>query len=192
MRPQNRGLIVLILLTLGTSLAFSFPKFSWPELSPYARYRLSKLPLIGRFIEPPAPPEKEYLETRALIEKLEAERVDRYAPDLFSRIKKKWERAEKYYRTGHYDWARSYFEKIRKLGEKALKETRQRRRARKEAALKALQKLRQAFAARREKLPPEKRLKIALALWRLETLIELEEFEAFEKEARSVKEIYGL
>ncbi len=192
MKPRNRRILILLVLVISTGMAFSFPKISKPELSPYARYRLSRLPLLGRFIEPPAPPEKEYLETRALLEKLAEERADLYVPDLFARIQKKWERAETYYRTGHYDWARTYFKKIKELGETALKETRKRRQTKKEAALKVLKKLRESFEARRARLSLERRLKVALALWRLETLIELEEFETFEKEAQRVKKTYGL
>jgi len=192
MKPRKHGLAVLVMLIFVWGSAFSLPEIHRPELSPYARYRLSRIPLIRRFVKPPTPPEKAYQETRRLVEKLREEGADIYAPDLFSRVEKKWERARTYYRTGHYEWAETYFREIAELGRKALEETRRRREARKRAAEEVLKKLRRSFEARRERLSPEKRLRIALALWRLELLIQLEQFEDFRREARRISQTYGL
>ena len=188
-RPKPKLIPLLLVALLGTGFSFSLPHF---QLSPYARYRLSRLPLIGRLIKPPVPPEKEYRAAQSLMEKLRDQEADRYAPELYARVEKKWERARTYYRTGHYDWARIYFAQIQDLGKKALEEARRRREALKARAYKTLNLLRQSYRKKSRTLPPEKRLQITLALWRLETLIQLEDFETFKKEALEVRRNYGL
>ena len=182
----------LLLLIGAFSLAFKFPDLKLPEVSPYVKYRLSKLPLIGRFVEPPPPPEKEYLEVKGLIEELNRTRAERYVPKLYRKIRKKWERAEEYYQTGHYDWALSYFKELRRLSREALDRTRAIREKKKKEAREVLKKLRSAYENRRKELSPETRLKIELVLWRLETLIELEEFDRFATEAEEARKNYRL
>lgn len=192
MKKESRTFYLLLILIGFSSLAFKFPDFKAPEMPPYVKYRLSKLPLIGRFVEPPPPPEKEYLETKQLMEELSRARADRYAPELYSQIQKKWKRAEEYYHTGHYDWAVIYFDKIRKLSQEALSKARTIREKKKKAALAVLKKLRSSYESRKKKLPFEERLKIELVLWRLETLIELEEFDRFVTEAQEAQKNYHL
>lgn len=192
MKKKSRLFCGLLILVAFGALAFKFPEFKAPKMPPYIKYRLSKWPLIGRFVKPPPPPEKEYLATKKLLADLDKARADRYAPELYREIHEKWQRAEKYYHTGHYDWAVYYFKKIRDLSREALTRARSVREKKKKEALTVLKKLKSSYEKRKRNLSLEKRLKIELALWRLETLIELEKFDRFATEAREVRKNYHL
>ncbi|QJA05699.1 hypothetical protein FVE67_02305 [Thermosulfurimonas marina] len=187
--PKGPRRPLLLALAAVLVLGFSWPKL---ELSPYARYQLSKLPLLGRFITPPTPPEKAYLETEKLVKELYEARADLYAPDLYAEIQKKWERARSFYQSGHYDWAEEYFRKIQELAQEALKQAQKVRQERKARAYQKLRKLRRRLQARKKDLPLEKRVRLSLALWRLELLIELERFEEFEREIKAFEKNYPL
>ncbi|RUM89010.1 MAG: hypothetical protein DSZ24_02270 [Thermodesulfatator sp.] len=187
--PKRKGGFLLWLLVAGLVWGFSWPRW---ELSPYARYQLSRLPLVGRFITPPSPPEKAYLETEKLVKRLEEVRADRYAPDLYAEVQKKWKRAQAFYNTGHYDWAKEYFQKTQELARKALEKSRKVLQKKKQKAYQELQELRQRFEAQRENFPLQKRVQITLALWRLELLIRLERFEEFQKDLQDFRKIYPL
>jgi len=52
--------------------------------------------------------------------------------------------------------------------------------------------LKTSYENRKKNLSFEKRLKIELSLWRLETLIELEKFDRFATEAQEVQKEYQL
>ncbi len=190
-KNQKRLCVGLILLWF-LSTAFSLPEIKRPQLPPYVKYRLSKLPLVGRFVEPPPPPEKAYLETQELIKALKKAQADRYLPEAYAEILRKWERAQEYYRTGHYDWAEDYFQRIQKLAQEALQKAQGIREENRRKALTQLQKLRKSFEKRKKQLSFEERLKLELVLWRLETVIEMEDFERFASEAEEVRKTYGL
>jgi len=76
MKKKRRLFYALLILVTFGSLAFRFPEFKAPKIPPYVKYRLSKWPLIGRFVKPPPPPEEEYLATKKLLADLEKARAD--------------------------------------------------------------------------------------------------------------------
>ncbi len=162
------------------------------ELSPYARYKLSKLPLVGRFVKPPEPPKKEYAEAQKVMDELALQGAPTYLRSRYERLLKKWERAKKFYSEGHYDWAKQYFEEIVKTGKKTLEEVKKIRKLRKEAALKELDKVKKVYEKKKDSYDPERRLRIELGFWKLETLVEMEKFQRFSVELKRFRDAYGL
>ncbi len=188
---KKKGVLLLVLFWLAGT-GFKWPEISKPELNPYVRYRLSKLPLLNRWIKPPPPPQKAYQEAQKWVETLERLRAEKYFPEDYQKILKRWQKGQKYYQEGRYSWAVHYFKKVVTSAKELAQKTRTLRDKKRQEAWQRLENLRKKWALKKKDFPLEKQLKVELALWRLENLIQMEDFELFAKEVQELEKNYAL
>ncbi len=145
---------------------------------------LSKIPFIKKYIHLPPPPEKLYLSTETLIEKLKEYNADSIFPEEFKKVNYVWKTAQELYKSKFYVKAKRKLEETKALAEKLLKKLKS---YKENLRKKALQKFEKIKKKAEEYLKHHKKdaLKIKFYLWKLKELINLENYEQFKKELKN-------
>jgi gas vesicle protein len=144
----------------------------------------SKIPFVKKYIHLPPPPEKLYLKTRSVIEKLGKYHAGELFPEEFRKVFYCWKEARELYKNGFYVKAKKKLEETKELAEELLKKVREYKEKLREKALQRLKEIEKKAREYLKKTKEKNRLKVEFYLWKLKELINLENYEEFEKELK--------
>lgn len=150
------------------------------------KVNLSKVPLIKKYITLYPAPERLYKETEELIIQLELYRAKDLFQDKYKEVIKSWEKAKKLYSKKYYKSAERELNKVNHLAKNLLEEVKNYQENLKNSALKRYERMEKMAQEKLESINSEKkRLEIKLYLLKLKKLIEMENYEEFEKELQN-------
>ncbi|MCD6489527.1 MAG: hypothetical protein J7K20_02230 [Thermodesulfobacterium sp.] len=166
-------------------LKSSFYEFK-EKASERIKVSLSKIPFIKEHITLPPAPEKLYIETKNLIDQLKAYKAEDMFKDEYQRVLNAWERAKKLYQNKYYKSAEKELKKVNSMAKELLENVKAYRETLKTSALKKYKKMEKIAQRVLKNVKSEKkRLEIKLYLWKLKNLIEMEEYDEFERELQN-------
>ena len=147
--------------------------------------KLSDIPFIRRYIKLPPPPKELYEKTKIKVDELKVSRAKDLYPNEYQNLIKKWEKAKSFYHKKYYSSAEKLLQEIQKEGDSLLTkvaeyEANLRNKALSEYKNKEAELL--SMVSSKEK---DKYLKVKLYLWKLKNLIEMGEYEKFERELKN-------
>ncbi len=168
--------LVLIYLLVFTT-ALSFPA-GWQE-------RLARLPYVGKFFKPAAPPLALKDKAYEALEQAYWEGAPFYVPELWEEAQKYFEKGQKALEEGKNAHARYYFEKALKLAKQAQEKTKAKQ---KQLNAAGARKFEQVLARwRKASIAPEQRLKWEIRLLYLKELLDKGRYKEFFEEAEIVE-----
>jgi len=166
-------------------LKSSFYEFK-EKASERIKVSLSRIPFIKKHITLPPAPEKLYTETKNLINQLKAYKAEDIFKDEYERVLNAWEKAKELYQNKYYKSAEKELKKVNSMAKKLLENVKAYRETLKTSALKKYKKMEKIAQRVLKNIKSEKkRLEIKLYLWKLKNLIEMEEYDEFERELQN-------
>ncbi|QER41826.1 hypothetical protein F1847_03340 [Thermodesulfobacterium sp. TA1] len=173
--------LVLVLLLPSCALKERFQEFKDDNLE-RAKVFLARLPLVKRYVSLYPPPKEFYQEVKGMVEWIKGAKV----PDLYKEeqkaVLKHWEEIENLYKSKYYRRCERELKKLKPKAETLKNKLETYRETLKREAMQKYQALEQKAKEVLKTKKGEDRLKIELYLWKLRSLITLEDYDSFNKE----------
>ncbi|MEZ0344691.1 MAG: hypothetical protein ABWJ99_07840 [Caldimicrobium sp.] len=147
--------------------------------------KLSEIPFINRFIKLPPPPKELYEKTRAKIEELRISKAKDIYSKEYQELMKKWKEGESLYNKKYYHSAEKVLKEVLKEADSFLEMVKEYEINLKKRALSEYQSKEKELLSQVSPKEKEKYLKAKLYLWKLKNLLEMGEYEKFERELKS-------
>jgi len=147
---------------------------------------LSHIPFIKNYITLYPAPEKLYTETEDLMNQLKYYKAQEVFKDEYEKVLSLWEKAKDLYQSKYYKSAEKELKKVNSMAKELLKKVKTYKETLKTSALNKYKKMEElAEQVLKNAKSEEKRLQIKLYLWKLKTLIDMENYNEFEKELQN-------
>ncbi|AIH04025.1 MULTISPECIES: hypothetical protein [Thermodesulfobacterium] len=179
-----KNLVVILTLTLFLSsctLKERFQEFKEDNVE-RVKVFLSNLPLVRKYVSLHSPPKELYQEIKGMIEWIKGAKV----PDLYKEehkaVLKEWERIEGYYKKKYYKKCERELKRFKPKVETLKNKLETYRETLKKEAMQKYQAVEQKAKEILKNKKGEERLRIELYLWKLRSLIALEDYEKFNQE----------
>lgn len=147
--------------------------------------KLSEVPLINRFFKLPPPPKELYEKTKAKIEEMQISKAKDIYSKEYMEMMKKWKEAESLYNKKYYRSAERALAEVSKEADSLIAMVKEYEVNLKKKALSEYQSKERELLSQVSPKEKEKYLRIKLYLWKLKNLLELGEYEKFERELKS-------
>ncbi len=154
-------------------------------LTERAKAKLSDFPLINRLIKLPPPPKELYNNTKAKIEEVRISKAKEIYLKEYENLMKKWEKAQTLYSKKYYTSAQKVLNEVKKEAESLLEKVREYEVNLKNKALSEYKAKERELLSEVSPKETEKYLRVKLYLWKLKNLIEMGEYEKFERELKN-------
>ncbi len=149
-----------------------------------AKAKLSEIPFIKGFIKLPPPPKELYENTKAKIEELRLSKAKDIYSKEYQEIMKRWKEIEALYNKKYYRSAERALKEVSKEVDSLLEKVKEYEINLKKRALSEYQNRERELLSQVSPRDKEKYLRIRLYLWKLKNLIEMGEYEKFERELK--------
>jgi len=163
--------------------ACSFKDFK-EELFERVKAKLSYLPFVNRYIKLYPQPKALYEETEKKIKALKLSKAREIYKKEYEELLKEWDSAKELYQKGYYKSAEKKLKEVSEKTDKLLSQVRDYEENLKTRALKLYQEKEKELFARVNPKKEEEYLKTRLYLLKLRNLIEMGEYEKFERELK--------
>jgi len=180
--------LILLLLVLSScetkEKALHSLKTFKEEATEMVKAKLSGLPLIHRWIKLPPAPKELYQKTEETMTYLKLSKAKDLYQKEYQEVTKKWEEASIAYKRRYYVKAEKLLKEVSTEAETLLKQVREYEENLKNKALTEYKAKEQELLAKVSSKDEEGALKTRLYLWKLKNLIEMGEYEKFERELK--------
>jgi len=143
---------------------------------------LRQVPFIKKYIKLPPAPKKLFEEAQKTLKKLEMYKADSIYPEEYENIVEKWQNVEYLYDSEYYLSARKALNELLPQLKELLKKVQKYQEEKQEKAWQAYQRVAKKVEKILKKADEKKRLKLRLYLWKLKSLIKLENYDEFYRE----------
>lgn len=147
--------------------------------------KLSEVPFINRFIKLPPPPKTLYEKTKSKIEELRVSKAKEIYAKEYEELMKKWKEGESFYNRKYHRSAEKLFNEILKEGDSLLQKVKEYEDNLRKKALSEYQRRERELLSKVSPKEREVYLKVRLYLWKLKNLMEMGEYEKFERELQN-------